>query len=140
MLPSGRSSSTPWQVRAMAPARRKRAETPSRSPAERNRPWYFSISISRTSPGTKHAAACASRTALPIVLMSGMKTDDLDRVAGLLLGADDYLVKPIAAGELLARIRRVVLGSGASLSKLEVHSRAQAVAIAHRSADYQPVS
>jgi DNA-binding NarL/FixJ family response regulator len=128
---------------------------------------------------------------LPIVLMSGTKTDDLDRVAGLLLGADDYLVKPIEAGELLARIHRVVLRSGASLvpldsnpviekltpreqqvlgmladglsqseiaaalvispktvathlqhilSKLEVHSRAQAVAIAHRLADYQPVS
>ena len=35
--------------------------------------------------------------ALPIVLLSGVKTDDLDRTAGLLLGADDYLVKPIEA-------------------------------------------
>jgi DNA-binding NarL/FixJ family response regulator len=53
---------------------------------------------------------------LPIILVSGVKTDDLDRVAGLLLGADDYLVKPIDAGELLARIRRVALRSGASLA------------------------
>jgi Response regulator containing a CheY-like receiver domain and an HTH DNA-binding domain len=120
---------------------------------------------------------------LPIIFVSGMKTDDLDRVAGLLLGADDYIVKPIDASELLARIRRVALRSGASLvssnenpvrdkltpreqqvlrmlaegrsqteiaaelvispktvathlqrvlSKLQVHSRTQAVAIANR--------
>ena len=120
---------------------------------------------------------------LPIVIISGVKTDDLDRVAGLLLGADDYLAKPFEAGELLARIRRVALRSGSVfaasesnplrdkltprerqvlqmlsdglaqndiaaelvispktvgthlqhiLSKLEVHSRAEAVALAHR--------
>lgn len=124
---------------------------------------------------------------LPIALMSGVKTDDLDRVAGLLLGADDYLTKPIEAGDLLARIRRVALRSGSVLapsesdplrekltprerqvlqmlsdglsqndiaaelvispktvgthlqhilSKLEVHSRTQAVAVAHRFRGY----
>jgi DNA-binding NarL/FixJ family response regulator len=45
---------------------------------------------------------------LAIVLISGERTDPLDRVGGLLLGADDYLAKPIAADELLARVRRVV--------------------------------
>jgi DNA-binding NarL/FixJ family response regulator len=124
---------------------------------------------------------------LPIVIISGVKTDDLDRVAGLLLGADDYLAKPFEAGELLARIRRVALRSGSVLaasesnplrdkltprerqvlqmlsdglsqndiaaelvispktvgthlqhilSKLEVHSRTQAVAVAHRFRDH----
>jgi DNA-binding NarL/FixJ family response regulator len=128
---------------------------------------------------------------LPIVILTGVKTDDIDRVAGLLLGADEYLAKPIEAGELLAHIRRVALRSNASLaasgpnpvrdkltpreqqvlqmladglsqneiaaelvispktvgthlqrilSKLEVHSRAQAVAVAHRFGDYQPVT
>jgi DNA-binding NarL/FixJ family response regulator len=57
--------------------------------------------------------------ALPIILVSGMKTDDLDRVAGLLLGADDYLVKPFETGELLARIRRVTLRAGASFGPVE---------------------
>ncbi|HET6656470.1 MAG TPA: response regulator transcription factor [Gaiellaceae bacterium] len=129
--------------------------------------------------------------ALPIVVISGVKTDDLDRVAGLLVGADDYLAKPIEADELLAHIRRVALRSGALLtatgpnpvqdkltpreqqvlqmladglaqneiaaalvispktvgthlqrimSKLEVHSRAQAVAVAHRFGDFHPVT
>jgi DNA-binding NarL/FixJ family response regulator len=43
---------------------------------------------------------------LPVILVSGKRTVPLDRVAGLLLGADDYLVKPVDPGELLARVRR----------------------------------
>lgn len=45
---------------------------------------------------------------LPILLVSGEKTDGLDRSAGLLLGADDYLVKPLDPTEFLARVRRLV--------------------------------
>jgi DNA-binding NarL/FixJ family response regulator len=41
---------------------------------------------------------------LPIVFISGSRTEPYDRVAGLLLGADDYLTKPFAADELLARL------------------------------------
>jgi DNA-binding NarL/FixJ family response regulator len=44
--------------------------------------------------------------ALPIVLTSANRTDAHDRVAGLLLGADDYIVKPCDPAELLARVRR----------------------------------
>jgi DNA-binding NarL/FixJ family response regulator len=40
-----------------------------------------------------------------IVFLSGTRTESYDRVAGLLLGADDYLVKPYAVDELLARLR-----------------------------------
>ncbi|HXF97484.1 MAG TPA: response regulator transcription factor [Gaiellaceae bacterium] len=43
---------------------------------------------------------------LPVILVSARRTSALDRVAGLLLGADDYLAKPVDAGELLARMRR----------------------------------
>ena len=48
---------------------------------------------------------------LPIVLMSGDRTEPFDRVAGLLLGADDYLVKPFAPDEVLARVRRLLRSS-----------------------------
>jgi DNA-binding NarL/FixJ family response regulator len=41
----------------------------------------------------------------PVVFLSGQRTESYDRVAGLLIGADDYLVKPYAADELLARVR-----------------------------------
>jgi DNA-binding NarL/FixJ family response regulator len=44
---------------------------------------------------------------LPIIFVSAARTDETDRVAGLLLGADDYLVKPIRFDHLLARVRRL---------------------------------
>jgi two-component system OmpR family response regulator len=47
-------------------------------------------------------------TRLPIVLVSGDRTEPMDRVAGLLLGGDDYLVKPIDSGELRARVRALL--------------------------------
>jgi DNA-binding NarL/FixJ family response regulator len=46
--------------------------------------------------------------ALPIFFLSGMRTEPLDRVAGLLLGADDFIVKPFDPDELVARVRRFV--------------------------------
>lgn len=39
-----------------------------------------------------------------VLFISGERTDAADRVAGLLIGADDYLVKPFAPDELLARV------------------------------------
>jgi DNA-binding NarL/FixJ family response regulator len=49
---------------------------------------------------------------LPVILLSGDRTNALDRVAGLMLGADDYIVKPFDTGELLARIRRSLRRAG----------------------------
>jgi DNA-binding NarL/FixJ family response regulator len=45
---------------------------------------------------------------LPIVFVSGSRTESYDRVAGLLVGADDYVVKPYAPDELLTRVRNLV--------------------------------
>jgi DNA-binding NarL/FixJ family response regulator len=42
----------------------------------------------------------------PVILVSASQTDAFDRTAGLMLGADDYLAKPLDASELLARIKR----------------------------------
>lgn len=41
-----------------------------------------------------------------IVFVSGDRVEPSDRVAGLLLGADDYLAKPVARDEIVARVRR----------------------------------
>jgi DNA-binding NarL/FixJ family response regulator len=43
---------------------------------------------------------------LPVILVSASQTDAFDRMAGLMLGADDYLTKPLDPGELLARVKR----------------------------------
>jgi len=44
---------------------------------------------------------------VPIVILTA-KGDEQDRVRGLDLGADDYLIKPFSATELLARVRAVL--------------------------------
>jgi two-component system, OmpR family, response regulator len=46
-------------------------------------------------------------SAMPIIIVTG-KQDEADRVMGLELGADDYIVKPFSPRELLARIRAVL--------------------------------
>ncbi len=43
---------------------------------------------------------------LPIIFVSGERVDAYDRTVGLLLGADDYIVKPFDPDELIARVRR----------------------------------
>jgi len=58
---------------------------------------------------------------LPIVVVSGTRTEPGDRVAGLLVGGDDYLVKPFDPNELLARVRRLLpprLARGETTRKL----------------------
>lgn len=47
------------------------------------------------------------RTAVPIIMLTARAAEE-DRISGLETGADDYLLKPFAAGELLARIRAVL--------------------------------
>jgi two-component system, OmpR family, response regulator len=44
---------------------------------------------------------------VPIIMLTG-KGDTIDRVVGLELGADDYLAKPFALRELIARVRAVL--------------------------------
>jgi DNA-binding NarL/FixJ family response regulator len=118
---------------------------------------------------------------MPIIFLSGERTEWFDRVGGLLLGADDYMAKPFVPDELVARVRTLLrradrpireerppktnltaresevlslLADGLSqadiaarlfissktvathiehiLEKLEVRSRAQAIALAYR--------
>ncbi len=45
---------------------------------------------------------------LPVIIITGHRRDDIDRVVGLELGADDYLTKPFNLRELLARVRAVL--------------------------------
>jgi DNA-binding NarL/FixJ family response regulator len=48
---------------------------------------------------------------LPIIFVSGERTEPLDRAAGMLIGGDDYIVKPFDPDELLARSRRLIFRS-----------------------------
>lgn len=81
------------------------------------------------------------------VLMLTAKGEEIDRVLGLELGADDYITKPFSLRELLARIKAVLRRSGGSLKegalitmgKLEVnfttyeaYEKGQSVAMTHK--------
>jgi DNA-binding response OmpR family regulator len=44
---------------------------------------------------------------VPIIMLTA-RQDEIDRIAGLELGADDYVSKPFSLGELLARIRAIL--------------------------------
>ncbi|MCZ2126754.1 MAG: response regulator transcription factor [Anaerolineales bacterium] len=52
-------------------------------------------------------------TNVPIVILTA-RGEEQDRVRGLDLGADDYLVKPFSATELLARVRAVLRRAGSA--------------------------
>ena len=49
-----------------------------------------------------------SSSELPVIIITGHRCSDIDRVVGLELGADDYLTKPFNLRELLARTRAVL--------------------------------
>ena len=44
---------------------------------------------------------------IPIIMLTA-RQDEVDRIAGLELGADDYVSKPFSFGELLARVRAIM--------------------------------
>lgn len=58
----------------------------------------------------------------PIIMLSGKKTEEIDKVLGLELGADDYLLKPFGSKELLARIRAVLRRSQQEPGEMEEFS------------------
>lgn len=89
-------------------------------------------------PGEDGLSICRrlrARSATPILMLTA-KADDIDRIVGLELGADDYLAKPFNPRELLARIRAVLrrtegvaaqppsrrLGFGGLIADLDAHS------------------
>jgi two-component system OmpR family response regulator len=63
--------------------------------------------------GMAIARSLRSEFTVPIVMLTGVR-DEADRVMGLELGADDYIVKPFSPRELLARIRTVLRRTRAS--------------------------
>lgn len=66
-----------------------------------------------------------ARSDLPVIIVTGERRDEVDRVIGLELGADDYITKPFSPRELLARIRAV-------LRRQAAHPRPRREAMRHR--------
>jgi len=57
--------------------------------------------------GTDVCRELRARSELPIIVVSA-RSDEIDRILALEMGADDYLVKPFGVRELIARIRAVM--------------------------------
>ncbi len=82
--------------------------------------------------------AAPELAALPVIMLTA-RGDDVDKIVGLELGADDYLAKPFNPRELLARIhavlrrgRRVATRERFSAGGLEIDFEAREVTVAGR--------
>jgi len=72
-------------------------------------------------PGTDGLALCRwirARSALPVIMVTALG-EEADRLAGLELGADDYLTKPFSPRELVARVKAVLRRSSSGAAKAE---------------------
>ena len=66
-----------------------------------------STSACPTSTGSRCAGGCGRRSAIPVIFLTA-RDDEVDRVLGLELGADDYVTKPFSPAELVARVKAVL--------------------------------
>jgi DNA-binding response OmpR family regulator len=86
----------------------------------------------------------AEGVSAPIVMLTALATED-DRVAGLELGADDYVIKPFSPRELVARVRAILRRVPAARADgvlrfegLELDRRAHRVRVDGREAELTP--
>jgi DNA-binding response OmpR family regulator len=83
-----------------------------------------------------------ARTSVPILILSA-RDDEVDRVAGLEAGADDYVVKPFSPREVAARVnailrrssRHAVVEGPLAHGDVELDGDARTVAVAGRAVD-----
>ena len=103
-----------------------------------------STSACPTWTGWTCAGSIRARSDVPIIIVTA-RGDEPDRVVGLELGADDYVVKPFGLRELIARIRAVTrrgktgpADGTVQVGELEVDPRARRVRLGGRELDLTP--
>ena len=79
-------------------------------------PYRSGLEITQTLRGER---------SVPIILLTA-RTDEVDRINGLELGADDYVVKPFSPREVVARVRAVLRRTGGSGNSDNQTSRLEA--------------
>jgi DNA-binding response OmpR family regulator len=93
--------------------------------AERNPPHLFLLDVML--PGGDGFDLCRrirqhnKLAAIPIIFVTA-KGGEADRVAGLELGADDYITKPFSPKELIARVRAVLRRFERPLPSVQIHA------------------
>ena len=68
-------------------------------------------------PGTEVCRRIRAVSSVPVIMVSA-KDDEVDKVVGLELGADDYVTKPYSPRELVARIRAVLRRGSEAVDEL----------------------
>ena len=69
-----------------------------------------------------------AESSVPIIVVTA-RSEEFDRVLGLELGADDYMVKPFGFRELVARIRAVTRRAGTDLDRADEETPSQAIVV-----------
>ena len=97
--------------------------------------------------GTEVCREIRRTSSVPIIMLTA-KGEEVDRILGLEFGADDYIVKPFSARELIARIKAVLRRSSAEpaaqegqairLEGLEISLSNYEVRIGGRQVDFTP--
>jgi DNA-binding response OmpR family regulator len=87
-----------------------------------HRTWWCSTSCCPTSPARRWPVPSRSVSRVPIIILTA-KADPNDRVAGLKLGADDYVVKPFSPRELVTRVEAVLRRADGGASGRELSQR-----------------
>jgi DNA-binding response OmpR family regulator len=75
-----------------------------------------------------------SRSAVPIIMLTA-RSEETDRIIGLELGADDYVVKPFSPRELVARVKAVLRRSTGAVVSETIRLRDLVISLPHRSVD-----
>jgi two-component system response regulator BaeR len=75
---------------------------------------------------------------VPIVMVTA-KVEEIDRLVGLDLGADDYVCKPFSIRELVARVRAILRRGRASIAGLTLNDEKHEAQLDGRALDLTPV-
>ena len=76
--------------------------------AERHRPDLIVLDLNLPGMDGMEVAARLRQKSDVYILMLTARTEEMDRIAGLQIGADDYLTKPFSPRELVARVEAIL--------------------------------
>ncbi|MGH8949372.1 MAG: response regulator transcription factor [Acidimicrobiia bacterium] len=78
--------------------------------------------------------AIRGQSAIPIIMLTA-RSEETDRIVGLELGADDYVVKPFSPRELVARVKAVLRRTGGEVASETIRVMDVLIDLPHRSVE-----
>ena len=88
--------------------------------ARREQPVLVVLDVGLPGPmdGLDACRTLRAESSVPVVMLTA-RDDEVDRIVGLELGADDYVTKPFSPRELVARVRAILRRAASSATRLE---------------------